>query len=185
MRITKAANRYAKSLLDLAVEKNQLEEIRNDMETVANALKGSRELHVLVESKVINDDRKERALTSVFQGNVTDLTLQFFHLLTRHQRANLIPQICREFQQQYLDHKHILIVDVTSAVRLSQAALDKIRQTLHTSEWNEVRLNEHLDPELIGGFVIKTNNYLFDASVESQLNTLKRELVTTSHIAQI
>jgi len=185
MVVTKAANRYAKSLLDLSVEQNKLNEVKADMELIREALNSSKELSLLVASKVISEDQKGKGLTAIFGGKISELTTRFINLLTKNQRADLIPGICVDFIRQYKVHNRILSVEIESAVKLPAETINAIRQSIASDQWKEIEITETIDPELIGGFVVKTNNYLFDASVSSRLNDLKRDLVTTTHIAQI
>ena len=185
MKVSKAASRYAKALLDLASEQKAEDKVLADMDLVAQAIKGSAELRMAVESKVINEDKKERALDAIFKGKVHELTLKFFVLLAKNSRADLIPDITVEYKRVFKEAKGILEVVVKSAHKLDAAALDKIKSMVLTSDWKSVEIVEEIDEKLIGGFVVKSNNTIYDASVTSQLRDMKMNLVDYSHVAQL
>ncbi len=185
MNISKAASRYAKALLDLATEKQVQDVVLADMETLAKALKESNELHMLVTSKVVSEDKKEQALSAVFSGKLQEMTLKFFQLLAKNSRAELIPDITVAYPKAYKIANGILEIEVKSAQKLDDASMDKIKQLVITKDWKSVEVTEIIDPSVIGGFVVKGNNTVYDASVASQLRSFKHNLVDNSHIAQL
>jgi len=185
MNISKAASRYAKALLDLATEKQVQDAVLADMDTLSKALKGSNELNLLVTSKVVSEEKKEQALKAIFTGKLQDITLKFFQLLAKNSRAELIPDITVAFPKAYKIANGILEIEVKSAQKLDEASIEKIKQLVITSNWKTVEVNETIDPLLIGGFVVRGNNTVYDASVSSQLRSLKHNLVDNSHIAQL
>jgi F-type H+-transporting ATPase subunit delta len=185
MKVSKAASRYAKALLELASEQKAEEQILADMDLIANTIHDSDELLMAMKSKVINEDKKERALDAIFKGRVHDLTFKFFVLLTKNSRADLIQDITVEYKRVFKEAKGILEVVVKSAHKLDAAALDKIKSMVLTSDWKSVEIVEEIDENLIGGFVVKSNNTIYDASVASQLRDLKMNLLDYSHVSQL
>ena len=185
MNISKAASRYAKALLDLATEKQVQDQVLADMTQLAEALAESRELRMLVASKVVNEEKKEAALEVIFKGKLQDITLLFFKLLAKNSRADLIPDITHAYPRAYKIANGILEIEVRTAQELDDASLEKIKQLVISDDWKTVEVNEVIDPAVIGGFVVKGNNTVYDASVASQLRTFKHNLVDYSHIAQL
>ncbi len=185
MKVSKAASRYAKALLDLSTESKSEEKVLADMDLVASVIDSSAELRMAIESKVINEEKKERALDVIFNGKVQDITLKFFVLLAKNSRADLIPDITLEYKRVFKEAKGILEVVVKSATKLDAVALDKIKSMVLTGDWKTVEILEEIDSDLIGGFVVKSNNTIYDASVSSQLRDLKMNLVDYTHVSQL
>lgn len=184
MKVSKAATRYAKALLELAEEKSVQDQVLADMALVAQTLEASKDLAMLVESKVVSNDQKLKAFTTIFKDQLQEMTFEFFALLTKNERADIIPDISVEYPRLYKLDKRILDIEVRTASKLSAEALNKIK-TIMSEGWNSVEVTEVIDPSLIGGFVVKGNHTVYDASVASQLREISNEIVDYSHIAQL
>src|SRR6476660_7642528 len=115
MQNTRVASRYAKSLLDLAVEKGQLEQVYADMLYLQQLNKGSREFLSLLRSPVVKADVKIKAVNSVTAGKISDMTMAFTTLLINKAREAVLPEVITSFIQQYKHKKNINIVKLTTA----------------------------------------------------------------------
>src|SRR5215467_8636572 len=113
------AGRYAKSLLDLAIEKNQLEIVYKDMLFLQTICKGSREFINLLKSPIIQADKKDKILDTITKDNIGVITASFNKLLVQKGREMYLPEIINAFIQQYKDHKGIYTVKLTTAVPVS------------------------------------------------------------------
>ena len=178
------ASRYAKSLIDLAIQQDKLESILGDVEAFAGICR-QRDMALLLKSPVIKPDKKGAVLKAIFHGKVDPLTYAFFEILLRKGREAYLPEIAEDFIRQYRDIKGITIVHITSAAPLPEATLEQIRRKLVDSKLthHEVRFETSVDPELIGGFVIAFEDKLYDASVRHQLDNLRKQF--TGHEFQI
>lgn len=185
MKFSRAASRYAKSLLDLAVERNELEVAFKDVNTIREAIEGSRDLELLVNSKVVQEEKKLPIYDKVFGGSISELTLKFIKLVAKNHRSEIIPAICSDFNTKYNEYKKILTVEVISAVKLSDEQKAKMVGILKTDNWNEVKLVETIDPSIIGGVIFKTHDLMVDTSISSQLNEMKQRFVNTSYVSQL
>lgn len=170
------ASRYAKSLLDLAVEKGQLDAVYADMLQVSDVAGGSREFITFLNSPVINTDKKIAVLKSIFEGKLNALTLGFLTLVAGKRRESIIPEMASSFIDQYRAHKNILTAVVTSAQGLDAATRQKALDLVKTQLNGEIELVEKTDPKLIGGFILKIGDKQIDRSVSRQLSNLKKEL---------
>lgn len=170
------ASRYAKSLLDLAVEKGQLDAVYADMIQVSEIAGESRDFTNFLNSPVIKTDKKIAVLKSLFEGKLSALTLGFFTVVASKRRESVIPEMAESFIEQYRAHKNILTAVVTSASGLDattrQKALDLVKSQLK----GEIELVEKTDPKLIGGFILRIGDKQIDRSVSRQLTNLKKEL---------
>lgn len=174
MKGTKAAARYAQSLIGLAIERGELDRVKADMEVIAKICAESHELDLLLQSPIIKTDQKLKALGSIFEKAVSKLTLQFMELLTRKGREGLIPAVAVSFSGLYNQHVGLVIVDVTSAVALSASQISDITKSL-SNLGKSIELVQHVDPHVLGGLKIKVGDQRVDATLRRKLNELKYE----------
>ena len=170
------ASRYAKALLDLAVEKGQLEAVYADMLQVKSVCENSREFITFLNSPIIKADKKISTIKAVFGEKLNAITSGFLTIVASKRRESVIPEMSNSFVEQYKLHKNILSAVITSANSLDattkQKALDLVKAQLN----GEVELIEKTDASLIGGFVLKIGDKQLDKSVARQLSNLKKEL---------
>lgn len=170
------ANRYAKSLMDLATEANQLDTVRNDMRTIEQVYRENREFALFLDSPIIKTDKKLAVLNTLFKGKISDITLSFLNLLTKKHRESYMKDIAAAFNEQYKANKNIFTAVVTSAKGLDAATRQKLTDLVRSQMNGEVELTEKIDASTIGGFVLKIGDRQVDRTVAKQLSNLKREL---------
>ena len=173
---TKAASRYAKSLLGLVAEKGNLEEAFNDMLLIKKTCAENSELVTLLKSPVVNTEKKQNILSSIYSKNVSDVTMLFLNLITKNRREGVLPEIADAFIAQYKTLKGITTALVTSAAVLSDSAKKRIEEVVQKEVGGAVELATEIDPALIGGFVLRIGDKQLDTSILSQISVLKREL---------
>lgn len=179
------ASRYAKSLLDLAVEKGQLEAVYADMQQVKSVCDGSREFVLFLNSPVIKTDKKIETFQAVFTDNLSAMTRSFLEIIAHKRRESYIPQIASAFVEQYKQHKKILTAVITSAVGLDATTKAKVLELVKAQSSGEVELIEKVDPSVIGGFVIKIGDKQVDRSVLRQLANLKKSFSENPYVSQL
>jgi F-type H+-transporting ATPase subunit delta len=180
------AGRYAKSLIDLANERGQLEEVHNDMLFLQHAFKSSKELLVMIKSPVIKADKKEKVLAAITGGKVSTITSTFNELLLRKGREFYLPEIIHAFIDQYKIYKGIHTVKLTTAVPVSE----ELKQTLVAKLKAErglqnIELVTAVDDSLIGGFVLEIGDELVDGSVAFDLREIKKQFQNNDFIYKI
>ena len=183
MRESLAGNRYAKSLITLSIEKNELDVIYNDMILISETIENSKDLAVLLNSPVVKTDKKQEILTTIFGENTTELTKQFLLLISSRNREALIGDIANAFVRQYKVIKKIVVTEITSAVKLDAAQKKKILQLLNTDENSSVEVVENIRPDIIGGFIVKVDDKQIDASISRKLDNLKQDFSKNQYIA--
>ena len=168
---SRAASRYVKSLLTLAVEKDALEAVHEDMLLFSRICESNRSLELMLRNPIIRHDKKRDILVKIFEGKVNPLTMD---ILTRKNREPLLPAIARGFHVAYNIHKGIGKATVTTAVPLD-AALKAEFETIvkKISEKSKVELIEKIDKEMIGGFILDVGDRQLDASIKNKLKALK------------
>lgn len=176
MSVSRIATRYAKSLLDLATEQGQLEAVHADMVAFAAAL-GSRDLVLMLQSPMINADKKEKVFEALFGSRFSALTLAFFRICVRKGREGYLPDMAHAFAAQYRARKNILAIRVTSATPLPDGALERIASQVKAAgvSKGEIEWDLRVDPALIGGFVLELDDRRYDASIAHKLDQLRKE----------
>ena len=183
MSVKRIATRYAKSLLDLSVEQNKVERVLEDIQAF-NKVAKLRDFYLMIKSPIIKPDKKKKILESIFSGKFDELTMAFLNIVLRKGRESNLPEICTEFTEQYKELKEITTVKVTSAVPLTEAALEQIKTKLAKSDATRanIELETEVDKDLIGGFKLEFGDKLYDASVRYQLNLLGKELAGNKYL---
>jgi len=173
MRNTRVTLRYAKSLLELAVEQNQLDACKEDMEAVVAACKESKELSLLLKSPVVKSDKKVAILNEVFSSFST-LSKSFINIITNKKREMLLEEIAERFLLVYKQHKGIESAVVTTAIPLDNDLRAAIQAFVEKHGGGQVELTEKVDEKLIGGAVIRMGDKQLDVTVLRQINDLKQ-----------
>lgn len=175
MKSTKSAVRYAKALLELAIEQNKLEAISNDMNAIVAANDETRDFQLFLSSPLIQADKKVSIFNQIFDY-FDELSLSFVALITKNGRENILVEIASSFQEQLKAHKGIVPVTLVSSKKLDEATVAAILAKVKPSVKGEIELTEKIDEEILGGFVVKIGNTQVDASVANQLKNLKQRL---------
>jgi len=176
MSATKIATRYAKSLVDLAVEQGKLDRVKEDVQAFAKATE-QRDFELLMKSPIVKADKKLSILTAIFGDKFDELTMAFMRILTQKGRESLLPEVAKEFNALFKIKNQISSVKITTAKKLSDAALEGIKAKLNDSSdtYKNLEIETVVDPDLIGGFVIEFDDKLYDSSVKHQLANLRKE----------
>ncbi len=169
----KASRRYAKSLLDLAIEQNKVQEISADMALIHKAYTQNKDLLKFFKSPLIKADKKEKILHSIFSGKVNDMTMRFLVILVNKRREGVIPGIAHSFREQLREYRGIALAEVTTAVPLDteqRANITKLVENIY----DKVELKELVKPEVIAGFSIKVGDKLYDETISSRIKSVRR-----------
>jgi F-type H+-transporting ATPase subunit delta len=176
MATARVAARYAKALLTLAQERNEVEVVGRDLETLSKLFEGSRDLVLLLQSPIVKSDKKRAVLDAVLQNHVGELVASYLRILVNKGREGLVLDMVVEGQNQLRVLRNIQSVSVTTAVALTDALRQQILAQVAKVHQGEVELTEKVDPEILGGYVLQMGDQMIDASVKRQIRTLGREL---------
>jgi len=175
MKNPKLSGRYAKALFDFAKEKNKLEEVNSDLRLFAKTLKENRELQVLLRNPVIEAFQKHKIFESIFNGTLHDISYQFLEVLLKKKREPALDTICEEFFKLYNAEHNIRTATIITVSPLSAQLKEKIVAMLAEQTHATIELQEIVDPILLGGFVIKMDDYFLDSSIHTKINKLRQE----------
>jgi F-type H+-transporting ATPase subunit delta len=179
------ASRYAKSLIDLAKETKQLEEVRKDMQLIKDVCLKNHDFVTLLESPVVKTDKKLAILQALFSGKVSKTTESFLKLMTEKRREGYLDDIALAFDNQYKLYKNITTAQVTTAVALDADTKKKILELVKKTVTGEIELVEKIDPSLIGGFVLTINDKQVDQSVKRKLNDLRKGFSSNEYVPNL
>jgi F-type H+-transporting ATPase subunit delta len=178
MSVSKISNRYAKSLIDLAREKNILEDIIEDVTGFLQAA-DNKDFVLFLKSPIINGDKKEKVFEELFGKKVHQETMAFFKMVIKKGRENILPQILNRVLEAYKEMKGITTVTITSATELTVEEFDRISNKLTEAKLasDNVEFIKKIDSSIIGGFIIEIGDKLYDASIAGKMKKLKKELI--------
>lgn len=180
------ASRYAKSLLDLAIERGELEEVFRDMLWIQAVCRSNRDFVKLLKSPVIKTDKKNKILAAVTAGSLGQLTTSFNKLLVDKNREAFLPEIVVAFVRLYQEYKGIQTVKLTTAQPVSDEIRGAIVKQVKTAgDFRHIELEEKIDEDIIGGFVLQIGDKLIDASVAYDLKQVARQFENNDFIYKI
>ena len=177
MNESKVSVRYANSLLTSAIEKGNLKTVAGDMEMVFSSLQASEELTRTLSSPVIKPQLKASIMEEVFKSKVSKETMDFLKFVIDKNREDLLESIVKKFLELRDQQEGIVNVNVRSAVELSDDQKEKLRQNFEKVLNKKIRFSFIIDPNVIGGFVAKVGDTVFDASLKHQLEILKKRFL--------
>ncbi|MDX2002282.1 MAG: ATP synthase F1 subunit delta [Chitinophagales bacterium] len=182
MSAVRLAARYAKSLIDLAIEKNALEQVHADM-LLFNETASHAGFKSMLKSPIINADKKMNVLEQLFKSKVSPITYAFYTLLVKKGREIYLSEISTAFIEQYNLYNHITKLKLTTAMPMDAKVVDSIvSQVKQKAKLEKVELVTEVDDSLIGGFVVQYEDKLFDASISKRLQALRKEYSDNAYV---
>lgn len=172
------ADRYARSLMELAAEQGKLEDVRRDMKLLLKVVNENRDFRLFLQSPVIKADKKQKVLSEIFEGKVSKLSFAFITLLAKKGRERILFEIATSFDEQYKKSKNILTAVVTSANGLDERTRKRMEELIESQLNGEVELVEKVDPSAIGGFILRIGDKQIDKTVARQLSRMKKALTS-------
>jgi len=170
------ARRYAQALYEEAEQHQCTERVDEDVAAIATGLDDSRDLVRFFESPVISREKKASIVQSLFAERLQSVTLHFLQLLVEKRRENIFPVIVSAYRSLRDDQQGIAEAFVRTAQAMSEAEEQSIADALETLTGRRIRLQIEVDPELIGGIVIRVGDTVYDGSVVQQLRSLRRRM---------
>jgi len=166
---------YARALFLVAREHGKLDLLREQLGQFADALQQHRELAVFFFSPYFSTQEKEHALGRLLVDADVHL-VNFLRLLIENHRMPVIFRIRREFDELWEEENRLLPVQVTSAVPLDDAVVQDIGSTIGEQTGREVELSSSVDPDILGGIVVRVGNSILDASIRNRLEQLRKQV---------
>ena len=172
---SKVSLRYANSLMDISIENKSVERVAKDMELVLSAIHSSGDLERLLEDPVIRSEKKHSILEEIFGKKVSEQSMNFIKFVVDKHREELLGNIIDKFLELRDKQLGIINVDVKTAFEFNEDQKTKLKDKLEKMFDKKARLNFSVDKDMIGGFVAKVNDTIYNASAKHQLEQLKKE----------
>ncbi|HKL15435.1 MAG TPA: ATP synthase F1 subunit delta [Balneolaceae bacterium] len=173
--ISKAARRYAKALLQSAIEQDILDDVEKDMQLILNTLKDSRKLSVFLKSPIIKKEDKQQVLSKIFDEHISGETNSLLNLLSEKNRENMLGDICKGFIELFNQHKGIIQVAVTTAYEMNDSQRKDLHKVLVSSTGKKVEMEVTVDTDIIGGVIVRIDDTVIDGSVKHKIRKLKNQ----------
>ena len=167
------AGRYASALFGLARDERQIDAVSRSLGLLAQALVGSRDFAELVSSPLVSRQDAGKAFDAIGRELSLDpITTNFIGVLARNGRKNQLQNVIRAFRRFAADHRGETTAEVVTAHALKDDQLAALKQQLRTRAGRDVAVETSIDPEILGGIVIKMGSQMIDASIRTKLNRL-------------
>lgn len=170
--------RYAKALYQLATEKNILKDVYNDMQGVIAVLKSDNSLKEFLENPVVKEEQKKQLLVTAFGDRVQPIILSMFKLLVDNNREHFLNAVCLSFLQIYKEKQGFREVILTTAKPATEDSKSQLQKELSEKLHTKVAMQTIVDEKLIGGFKLRVDDLLMDKSIATQLENIKKELLS-------
>jgi F-type H+-transporting ATPase subunit delta len=166
---------YARSLFEVAKEHDKLDVVREQLGQFADALADQRELSIFFFSPYFSTQEKEDGLGRLLDG-VDDVVANFLKLLIEKHRMPAIFRVRREYEALWERENQLLPVTITSAVTLDEATVKTIGDAIGRQTGQQVQLTADVDPDVLGGLIVRVGNSILDASIRNRLENLRRSV---------
>jgi F-type H+-transporting ATPase subunit delta len=169
---TRIAKRYAKAVVGLAQDKNELDRVKSDMKAFISVSKSNRDFELMLISPIVPQDKKADILEAIFKGKVSEVSENLFKLLANKKREAYLTLIAQEFIAQYNLINKIQVATLYTAIEVSDSVKIAAKELIAKATGKTVILEEKIKEDLIGGYILRIEDVQLDASVKSQLNKL-------------
>jgi F-type H+-transporting ATPase subunit delta len=167
---------YARALFEAANENGVLDRVHDELGAFADALEENRELQVFLFSPYFTSEEKKDGVRKIVT-EADERTLNFLELLAERHRMPVLPRIRRDFDAMWADENKLLPVTVTSAVELDEGLVREIGNRIEEQTGKRVELSATVDPEVLGGLIVRVGNMVLDASIRNRLESLRKQVV--------
>jgi F-type H+-transporting ATPase subunit delta len=166
---------YARSLFEVAQEQEKLDEVRDQVGEFADALSESRELQTFFFSPYFSTEEKKQGLDTAVEG-AEDIVSNFLAVLIENHRMPVLFRIRRELDGMWREVNQLLPVQITSAVELDEAVTKQIGDEIGRQTGRTVELTSTVDPDVLGGIIVRVGNSILDASIRTRLERLRKQV---------
>jgi F-type H+-transporting ATPase subunit delta len=176
------ASRYAKSLLQLAIEQGVLEQVYEDMTLLDELCREHPLLLKTLKSPIITFPKKWAILQALFADRVSPLVLHFFDLVVKKQREVMLSDMASSFLMQYDRYKDIKTAHITTTFPLSNSLINYFQKLVQSiAPCKEVKFVQHIKPAILGGFVLQVDDKQLDESLLTKLYLLEKQCITSGY----
>jgi F-type H+-transporting ATPase subunit delta len=180
MIISQAANRYASMFLELGKDRDEVQDLLEDMEFINNTLNDSRELVLFLKSPIIKHSDKQQVLETLFTEKIQESTRLLLQLLVRKNRIEILHQIAQAFIKKYREYAGIIEVQAITGYAMSDSQKKALQQKLEEITSKEVHLSVQEDPSVQGGMAVRIEDTVIDGTIKHQLQELQDQFLSSA-----
>ena len=174
----KVANRYSKALFDVALEEKKLEKIVNDIGAFTELFTTTKEFKIVMETSAVSRDEKKEIVEDIAKKlNFDNITINFLKLLIDKNKIKFISTINEVLLKRYRDYIGLADYEVISAVELDASIINEIKEKLEKKTGKKIELSTKVEPEILGGLIVKTEGLIYDGSLKSHLLKIKEKIL--------
>jgi F-type H+-transporting ATPase subunit delta len=171
------AGRYASALFDLAREQRQIDAVGRSLDALGSTLVDSKDFGELVESPLVSRDEAGKAFAALApQLGLDPITANFLGVLAHNGRKNQLRAVIRAFRRLAAEHRGETTAEIVSARPLNDDQVAALKQQLRTRAGRDVNIDATVDPNILGGIVVKLGSQRIDASIRTKLNRLAQAM---------
>ena len=170
---------YADALFEAGKDSDKLDVLQEQLAQFADALDESRDMQVFFFSPYFSTDEKKDGLGKVIEG-AEPAIVNFFELLVEKHRMPVIFRIRRTYDELWEHENKLLPVEITSAIELDDEIARRIGDQIGEQTGQRVELTKTVDPEILGGLVLRVGNSILDASIRNRLDNLRKNVATAA-----
>lgn len=177
MPVPGAAKRYAQAAFEIARERGELDQWEQDLRQLAGVL-ANPSVSDFFESPAVPETAKRQAIEAILPDESQQLVRNLTLLLLERWRLPQLPQVAEVFQQLVMEERGIAVAEVTTAVPLDEDEQAQVRERVAALIGKQVEMRPRVDPDIIGGIVVRVEDNLIDGSVRTQLHQLRQRMVS-------
>jgi len=171
---------YAQSLLELANESNRAEPIAQELRAIREIVTGSETFRMYLADPGIGEQERGETMKRIFGSQASELVLHFLGVLNAHRRLGGLVEIADAYDDLLDQQLGKIEVDVTVAQKLSPEQLEQVRKSVSSALKKDAVIHQYVDDRIIGGLILRVQDQLIDASVKTQLDTLKKQMLAAA-----
>jgi F-type H+-transporting ATPase subunit delta len=173
--VEEIAEVYSRALFEVAREQDKLDKVHEQVGEFADAVSEQRDLQVFFFSPYFSIEEKKEGLDKAVQG-ADEIVLNTLHLLIEKHRMPALFRIRDQLDKLWKEENRLLAVDVTSAIELDDRTVKRVRDAIAEQTDRRIQLKTHVDPDILGGIVLRVGNSILDASIRNRLEQLRRQV---------
>jgi len=181
MNDSKISVRYAKALFQAAEEAKVLPQVMQDIDLIMKVYNLA-DFRAVIDSPVVKTSDKKKVSDALFFGKVSALSMSFIELILANKRESYLSHIARNFKTLYKKSQGILSAELVVSESIDKSQAETFRNILKKAFNSEIEMVEHINPDILGGFILRVEDEQYDASVSSELAKIKRQLLESSSV---
>lgn len=182
MKGTRAALRYAKALLNLAKEHGLHEEVNENMLLISNTIAQNKDLQVLLKSPIVKSETKRKVLDGIFEPHINNLSKGLIDLLVDNKRIELLGDATKKYTLIFDFLMGYEVAIVTTAVPITPEIEKQVLDKISTLTDSDISIKNIINPNIIGGFILRLGDIQYDASISQKFQTLRKNFQKNLYI---